>query len=52
MLLAGALVDHVGPRSTLAACGSLTLTYAVVWRLITRRLLRTAPTAVAEPATT
>jgi MFS family permease len=52
MLLAGALVDHVGPRSTLAVCGSLTLAYALVWRLITRRLLRTAPTAVAEPATT
>jgi MFS family permease len=51
MLLAGALVDQVGPRWTLAVCGALTLTYAVVWRLVTRRLLRTASTAVTWPAT-
>jgi predicted MFS family arabinose efflux permease len=51
MLLAGALVDRVGPRWTLAVCACLTLCYAVVWRLVTRRLLRAAPAEVAaEPA--
>jgi MFS family permease len=37
---AGALTDQFGPRWVIAGCGSLTLLYAVVWRLATVRLLR------------
>jgi MFS family permease len=43
---AGALTDQLGPRLVIAGCGSLTLLYAVVWRLATLRLLRRT---VAEP---
>jgi MFS family permease len=45
ILLAGALVDHVNPRVPVAICGGLTVTCALVWRLATRRLLRTSPVA-------
>ncbi|HEX6074764.1 MAG TPA: MFS transporter [Micromonosporaceae bacterium] len=37
---AGALTDQLGPRLVIAGCGSLTLLYAVVWRLATVRLMR------------
>jgi MFS family permease len=37
---AGALVDHVDTRVLIAACGATTLLYAVVWRLITARIMR------------
>jgi len=45
--VAGALADQLGPRLVIAGCGSLTLLYAVVWRLATVRLLRRG---VGEPA--
>jgi MFS family permease len=35
---ATAVVDHVDQRVILAGCGLITLTYAVVWRLATRKL--------------
>jgi hypothetical protein len=35
---AAAVVDHVDERVILAGCGLITLTYALVWRLATRRL--------------
>jgi MFS family permease len=39
-LLVGAIVDHVNPRVPIAICGGLTLVYGIVWRLVTRRLMR------------
>jgi MFS family permease len=45
--VAGALTDQLGPRPVIAGCGSLTLLYAVVWRLATIRLLRRT---VGQPA--
>jgi MFS family permease len=45
VLIVGALVDHLNARALVAACGSATLLYAVGWRLVTRRLLRTAAPA-------
>lgn len=48
MLLAGALTDLLDPRSALAICGGLTLVYGLVWRLITRRLLREQPGGLRE----
>jgi len=38
LLGVGAVIDHVNPRLPIAICGALTLGYALVWRLITRRL--------------
>ncbi|WP_229071308.1 MFS transporter [Actinoplanes sp. DH11] len=35
---AGAVIDHVDQRWILAGCASITLMYAVVWRIATRRL--------------
>jgi hypothetical protein len=35
---ATAVVDHVDQRAILGGCGLITLTYAVVWRLATRKL--------------
>ncbi|BAL92438.1 putative MFS transporter [Actinoplanes missouriensis 431] len=35
---AGAVVDHVDQKWVLAGCASITLVYAVVWRIATRRL--------------
>jgi MFS family permease len=40
LLFAGAIVDHVDPRVPVAVCATLTLVYGIVWRLVTRRLLR------------
>ena len=37
-LTASAVVDHVDERAILAGCGLITLTYAVGWRIATRRL--------------
>lgn len=39
-VVAGALADQLGPRLVIAGCGSLTLLYALVWRVATVRLLR------------
>ena len=39
---ASAVVDHVGMGVILSGCGLITLTYAVVWRLATRKLSLTA----------
>jgi MFS family permease len=39
-LIAGAFVDHVSPRLVIAVAASVTLTYAIVWRVITLRLMR------------
>jgi hypothetical protein len=39
-LAAGAVVDHVSPRVLIAAFGTVTLVYAVVWRLVTSRVMR------------
>jgi MFS family permease len=35
---ASAVIDHVNERWVLAGCGLVTLTYAVCWRIATRRL--------------
>jgi len=43
MLIAGALVDVVGPRPAIAVCGALTACYGLVWFLITRRIMRDEP---------
>jgi MFS family permease len=43
-LVAGAFVDRVAPRVVIAVSGAVTLTYAMVWRLVTMRLMRHAPT--------
>jgi MFS family permease len=40
-LLVGTIVDHVNPRVPIAICGAISLTYGIVWRLATRRILRT-----------
>jgi hypothetical protein len=40
---ATAVVDHVSQRAILAGCGLITLTYAVVWRLATRKLSLSPP---------
>jgi hypothetical protein len=37
-LIASAVVDHVDLRAILAGCGLLTFTYAIGWRIATRRL--------------
>ena len=42
-------VDRVDERVILAGCGLITLTYAVGWRIATRRLSLTPSTAVAGP---
>jgi MFS family permease len=42
VLIAGALVDHLNARVLVAACGSATLLYAIGWRLVTRRLVRSS----------
>jgi MFS family permease len=47
-LVAGAFVDHVSPRSVVAASGAVTLAYAVGWRVITRRMTRTGPAVVGK----
>jgi MFS family permease len=39
-LAAGAVVDHVSPRVLIAAFGTVTLVYAVVWRVVTARVMR------------
>jgi MFS family permease len=39
-LFVGAIVDHVNPRILFGVCGAITLTYGIVWRLATRRLMR------------
>jgi MFS family permease len=46
-LVAGAFVDRVSPRVVIAAAGAVTLAYAVVWRLVTLRLMRRTPSAAA-----
>jgi MFS family permease len=42
-LVAGALVDSLDPRVLIASCGTVTLLYAIGWRLATRRLATPAP---------
>jgi len=49
-LAAGLLVDHVATRILIASCGAVTLTYAIVWRLLTRRILQDEPTSVVPGA--
>ncbi len=39
-LVAGAFVDRVSPRVVVAVAGAVTLVYAILWRLVTMRLLR------------
>ncbi len=41
-LVVGGLEGHVGVRTLVACCGTLTLGYALVWRLVTRGLTRQA----------
>ncbi|HEX6869845.1 MAG TPA: MFS transporter [Micromonosporaceae bacterium] len=52
LVFTGALVDQVAPRILLAICGGVTLCYGIVWRLATRRLMRTVdrPPQLAGPA--
>jgi len=40
---AAAIVDHVDERIVLAACGLITVTYAIGWRIATRHLTLTDP---------
>jgi MFS family permease len=51
---AAAVIDHVDERVILAVCGLITLTYAIGWRIATRNLDLTAPSAMpaAVPAAT
>jgi MFS family permease len=49
-LVAGAFVDRVSPRVVIAVAAVMTLTYAVVWRLVTLRLMRRAPADSPTPA--
>jgi MFS family permease len=37
-LVVGAFVDHVATRVLIGCCGAVTLTYAVIWRLVTSRI--------------
>jgi MFS family permease len=39
-LAVGLLIDHVATRVLVAGCGAVTLAYSIVWRLLTRRILR------------
>jgi MFS family permease len=41
-LVAGLFVDHVSPRAVVAACGAVTVLYAIGWRVVTWRLMRAA----------
>jgi MFS family permease len=43
-LVAGMFVDHVSPRVVVAVCALVTVTYAVFWRLLTLRVMRSDPT--------
>ncbi len=38
-IVVGLLVDHTAPRVLVATCGSVTILYALGWRLATRRLI-------------
>ena len=49
LLVAGFLVD-VNPRIPIAICGGLTVAYGIVWRLATRRIMRTSAAAMPSPA--
>jgi MFS family permease len=40
---AAAVVDHVGRRVILIACGAITLVYAIGWRIATRKVSLAAP---------
>ncbi|GAA0903978.1 MFS transporter [Virgisporangium aurantiacum] len=40
-LIAGVFVDHVSPRVVVAVCALVTVAYAVFWRLLTLRVMRT-----------
>jgi len=42
-LVAGAFVDSVSPRVVIAVSGAVTGIYAIVWRLVTLRLMRRGP---------
>jgi MFS family permease len=44
---ASAVVDHVDERTILAGCGLITLTYAIGWRIATRRLTLAGGSSVA-----
>jgi MFS family permease len=44
-LAAGFFVDRVEPRVVVGVCGAVTLVYAMVWRLVTMRLMKRAPGA-------
>lgn len=46
LLIFAALIDHVDLRILIAGCASATLSYAVIWRLLTRRMT----TPAEEPA--
>lgn len=42
-LAVASVVDHVSEQAVLAGCGTVTVVYAVIWWLATRRLARTQP---------
>ncbi len=48
-LAATAIIDHVDLRVILGGCGAVTLTYAIAWRLATRRLSLTQAPAAPAP---
>jgi len=48
VLVIGALVDHIDTRPLFAACGTVTLLYAIGWRLVTRRLMRSGAPVLAS----
>jgi MFS family permease len=39
-LVVGAFVDRISPQLLIICCGATTLTYSVIWRLLTLRLVR------------
>jgi MFS family permease len=47
-LAVGGFVDRVSPQALIAWCGAVTLTYSVVWRLVTARLMRRSAPACAD----
>jgi hypothetical protein len=46
---AAAVVDHVDERVVLAGCGLITLTYAIGWRIATRKLSLTDAAEEPQP---
>jgi MFS family permease len=48
--IASVLESHMSTRALVACCGSITLLYAIVWRLVTLRLNAPAPVPASGPS--